>query len=247
MDARRGWQITVDRIGRLVGIDLDGAAGRENASLDEFIEADLSEPLPFEDASFDLVYSNFVVEHLDDPARTFREFHRVLRPDGWLVLLTSNRSNPFMAAARAMPQRLRVLVKRSGAGAVERDVFPARYRANTPAALGGGNPRRGLHRQLGRVCRNAPSLRRPGSRSCARAALGRTRASRAAQVHDRRRLPRDLATGTGGWSRSGASARSRRPCTACVRGGTSPPNRCCRNRSPAAHPAVAARARSSAS
>jgi SAM-dependent methyltransferase len=124
-----------DRIGRLVGIDLDGAAGRENASLDEFIEADLSGPLPFEDATFDLVYSNFVVEHLDDPARTFREFHRVLRPDGWLVLLTSNRSNPLMAAARAMPQRLRVLVKRRGAGAVERDVFPARYRANTPAAL----------------------------------------------------------------------------------------------------------------
>ena len=124
-----------DRIGRLVGIDLDSAAGRENASLDEFVEADLSGPLPFDDASFDLVYSNFVVEHLDDPVRTFREFHRVLRPDGWLVLLTSNRSNPFMAAARAMPQRLRVLVKRSGAGAVERDVFPARYRANTPAAL----------------------------------------------------------------------------------------------------------------
>jgi SAM-dependent methyltransferase len=124
-----------DRIGRLVGIDLDVAAGRENASLDEFVEADLSGPLPFDDASFDLVYCNFVVEHLDDPARTFREFHRVLRPDGWLVLLTSNRSNPFMAAARAMPQRLRVLVKRSGAGAVERDVFPARYRANTPAAL----------------------------------------------------------------------------------------------------------------
>lgn len=124
-----------DRIGRLVGIDLDGAAGRENGSLDEFIETDLSGPLPFDDATFDLVYSNFVVEHLDDPARTFREFHRVLRPDGWLVLLTSNRSNPFMAAARAMPQRLRVLVKRSGAGAVERDVFPARYRANTPASL----------------------------------------------------------------------------------------------------------------
>ena len=128
-----------DRIARLVGIDLDGAAGRENASLDEFIETDLSGPLPFDDATFDLVYSNFVVEHLDDPARTFREFHRVLRPDGWLVLLTSNRSNPFMAAARAMPQRLRVLVKRGGAGAVERDVFPARYRANTPAALEAGD------------------------------------------------------------------------------------------------------------
>jgi SAM-dependent methyltransferase len=124
-----------DRIARLVGIDMDTAAGRENPTLDEFVEADLSKPLPFDDGTFDLVYSNFVVEHLEDPAATFREFRRVLRPDGWLVILTSNRSNPLMAAARAMPQSLRVLVKRRGAGAADRDVFPARYRANTPAAL----------------------------------------------------------------------------------------------------------------
>jgi SAM-dependent methyltransferase len=123
------------RISRLVGIDLDTAAGRENPTLDEFIEADLTKPLPFDDDTFDLVYSNFVVEHLDDPAATFREFHRVLRPGGWLVILTSNRSNPLMAAARAMPERLRMLVKRRGAGAEERDVFPTRYRANTPDAL----------------------------------------------------------------------------------------------------------------
>src|SRR4029078_5662808 len=96
------------------GIDLDGAAGRENASLDEFIETDLSGPLPFDDPSFGLVFSNFVGEALDDAARTFREFHRVLRPDGWLVLLTSNRSNPFMAAARGLPPRLRGVGKSHG-------------------------------------------------------------------------------------------------------------------------------------
>jgi SAM-dependent methyltransferase len=123
------------RIARLVGIDLDTAAGRENPWLDEFVEADLTTPLPFDDGTFDLVYSNFVVEHLEDPAATFREFRRVLRPGGRLVILTSNRSNPLMAAADAMPERLRLLVKRRGAGAVERDVFPTRYRANTPEAL----------------------------------------------------------------------------------------------------------------
>src|SRR4051795_10662665 len=105
-----------DRIRRLVGIDLDGTAGRENASLDEFIETDLSGRLPFDDATFDLVYSNFVVEHLDDPARTFREFHRVLRPDGWLVLLTSNRSNPFMAAAPGLPPAARGVGEHPRAG-----------------------------------------------------------------------------------------------------------------------------------
>ena len=38
-------------------------------------------------------------------------------------------------AARLLPQPLRVLAKRRGAGAAERDVFPAVYRANTLDAL----------------------------------------------------------------------------------------------------------------
>ena len=135
MDARRGWQTTATGSPGWSGSTSTARPAARTRRWTSSSQTDLSGPLPFDDATFDLVYSNFVVEHLDDPARTFREFHRVLRPDGWLVLLTSNRSNPFMAAARAMPQRLRVLVKRGGAGAVERDVFPARYRANTPAAL----------------------------------------------------------------------------------------------------------------
>ena len=135
MDAPRGWQTTATGSPGWSGSTSTARPAARTRRWTSSSQTDLSGPLPFDDATFDLVYSNFVVEHLDDPARTFREFHRVLRPDGWLVLLTSNRSNPFMAAARAMPQRLRVLVKRGGAGAVERDVFPARYRANTPAAL----------------------------------------------------------------------------------------------------------------
>jgi SAM-dependent methyltransferase len=123
------------RIARLVGVDLDTAAGEENDALDEFVTADLSQRLPFDDASFDLVYANFVVEHLATPAHTFHEWRRVLRPGGSLVLLTSNRANPFMAAARMLPQRLRVAVKHGAAGAAERDVFPTLYLANTPERL----------------------------------------------------------------------------------------------------------------
>jgi ubiquinone/menaquinone biosynthesis C-methylase UbiE len=116
-------------------VDLDESGGRSNAAVDEFVVADLCAKLPFPDGAFDLVYSNFVVEHLDRPADAFSEWHRILRPGGSVVLLTSNRRNPLMAVAQAVPQRVRSAFKRVGPGAVARDVFPARYRANTPTTL----------------------------------------------------------------------------------------------------------------
>ena len=124
-----------DRIARLVGVDADEEAGRANPYLDEFLPADLDDSLPFDDASFDLVYANFVVEHLASPDRAFAEWRRVLRPGGSLVLLTSNRGSPLMAAADRLPERLRLTIKRRGAGAAERDVYPTRYLANTPKRL----------------------------------------------------------------------------------------------------------------
>jgi SAM-dependent methyltransferase len=124
-----------DRIVRLVGVDADEAAGRANPYLDEFLPASLDAPLPFADGSFHLVYANFVVEHLADPRGALAEWRRVLAPDGSVVLVTSNRSSPFLALGSRLPQRLRLAVKRRGAGAAERDVYPTVYRANTPDAL----------------------------------------------------------------------------------------------------------------
>jgi SAM-dependent methyltransferase len=124
-----------DRIDRLVGVDLDESGGRMNDALDEFAVADLCGTLPFADGTFDLVYANFVVEHLERPADAFAEWHRVLRTGGSVIVVTSNRANPLMAVARTLPQGLRTAIKGRGPGAEARDVFPARYRANTPAAL----------------------------------------------------------------------------------------------------------------
>jgi ubiquinone/menaquinone biosynthesis C-methylase UbiE len=50
-----------------------------------------AEALPFEDASFDLVYSWGVLHHSPDTARAFREVHRVLRPGGEARLMIYNR------------------------------------------------------------------------------------------------------------------------------------------------------------
>jgi SAM-dependent methyltransferase len=49
--------------------------------------------LPFEDASFDLVYSNGVIHHLPQTRRTIAEFHRVLRPGGTAIVMVYHRAS----------------------------------------------------------------------------------------------------------------------------------------------------------
>jgi len=95
------------------------------------------EHLPFADASFDMVVSVWVLEHLETPENVFAEIARVLKPGGHFVFLTPNLRNPLLAfnrLGRALPQLQRRLVPRLY-GRVEADTFPVQYRANTARAI----------------------------------------------------------------------------------------------------------------
>src|SRR5215468_3277081 len=73
---------------RVSGVDLDATAA---AVLGErFRVADLSRPLPWPDAAFDLALSVEGIEHLDARHAFLRELARVLRPGGTLILTTPN-------------------------------------------------------------------------------------------------------------------------------------------------------------
>lgn len=122
-------------ITELIGIDIDGAACAANDALDSVFVGDLCARLPFAAESFDLVYTNFVIEHLEAPEAAFAEWRRVIRAHGDLILLTSNRASPPLLLGKLVPQPLRVRLKRAGAGVAHQDVIPAYYRANTPWRL----------------------------------------------------------------------------------------------------------------
>jgi 2-polyprenyl-3-methyl-5-hydroxy-6-metoxy-1,4-benzoquinol methylase len=58
-----------------------------------WIEADLNEPLPIADRAFDAIISTEVIEHLENPRALFREFGRLIRPGGCLLLTTPNQES----------------------------------------------------------------------------------------------------------------------------------------------------------
>jgi ubiquinone/menaquinone biosynthesis C-methylase UbiE len=61
-----------------------------------------AENLPFQDGTFDVVYSNGVLHHVPDMARAFREARRVLKPGGKFIVLLYNRYSVFYAGLVAV-------------------------------------------------------------------------------------------------------------------------------------------------
>jgi SAM-dependent methyltransferase len=103
---------------------------RHNPILDYRVCGNVNE-LPFGDASFDVVYGRWLVEHLENPMAALAEFHRVLKPGGRLALFTTNLLHYYGAVARVTPQWFHVWFNCRVRKFEEADIFPTYYRANT--------------------------------------------------------------------------------------------------------------------
>lgn len=119
----------------VVGVDVDDAV-LAHPGLDAAHVVAPGEALPLADASVDLVVSDYTFEHVEDPAWTAGELHRVLHPGGWICARTPNRWGAIAVPARMVPNRLHdAVLARLQPAKDARDTFPTHYRLNTTAAL----------------------------------------------------------------------------------------------------------------
>ena len=121
-------------VATVVGIDLESQLETDNRFPPFGIRGDLSR-LPFPADYFDMVISRSVVEHLEDPPQVFREFARVLRPGGTVIVITPNKYDYVSLIASLAPYRAHRLLVSKIFRVPEDDVFPTLYRANTLKAI----------------------------------------------------------------------------------------------------------------
>lgn len=122
-------------VARLVGLDIDPVV-LSNPLLDEAHVLEPGKPVPIPDATADLVFADWVVEHVEDPGAFEAELFRILKPGGWFCARTPNLWSYIALGAALMNGRMgeRVL------GTLqpwrkEMDIFPKYYRMNSTGRI----------------------------------------------------------------------------------------------------------------
>lgn len=122
-------------VAAVVGADPDPVVLR-NDELDEarVIEG---ERLPFPDGAFDLVYADYVLEHVERPAPFLAETRRVLKPGGSFFFRTPNRRHYVALISRCTPHWFHLLVANRARGlpADAHDPWLTHYRLNSVRAI----------------------------------------------------------------------------------------------------------------
>lgn len=72
-----------DRLKQQLG---DGYISADLYSSLAMVKMDITD-IQYADGHFDVIYCSHVLEHVDDDRKAMREFHRVLKPNGWAALL----------------------------------------------------------------------------------------------------------------------------------------------------------------
>jgi SAM-dependent methyltransferase len=84
---------------------------------DNYVTADLESPLakikidvqaiPFDDNTFDVIFCNHILEHVDDDMKALQELYRILKPGGWGIIqspINYNRATTYEDASIVAPE-----------------------------------------------------------------------------------------------------------------------------------------------
>lgn len=115
-------------LGELHGVDIDPCV-LDNQALQSV--AVITDTLPFPDRVFDSCVSNYVCEHLDDPAQHLKETYRVLKRGGVYVFRTPNKFHYVTMVSSLTPHWFHLKVANKLRGIDGHDPYPTRYRLNS--------------------------------------------------------------------------------------------------------------------
>lgn len=120
--------------GCVVGLDFDPGSLSKHRSIKRLVRGNISQ-LPFADGTFDVITSNMVFEHLDDPAAQVQEIARALKPGGCLIFHTPNMWGYTTVMSRVIPESLKAWLIKLLENRDEDDVFRTYYRINSPKTI----------------------------------------------------------------------------------------------------------------
>lgn len=106
------------------GADLDEYS-LKNADVDELFICDAAD-MPFDDGSYDVVFSQFLLEHVHDSQQTVDSIARVTAPGGLAALIIPNPTSPASTVAKMTPYSFHLFFKKTiqQYDNVSEDTFP---------------------------------------------------------------------------------------------------------------------------
>ena len=143
----------------VAGVD-PGEEVLSNEFLDEARQQEAPDFLiPYETATFDLVFSNSVIEHIVNETLLFSEVERVLKPGGVAIFKTPNMYHYVPTIARLTPHWFHDLFNRMR-GRDSEDTFPTTYACNSRKALTNAFAKAGLEVERIEVIEGRPEYLR---------------------------------------------------------------------------------------
>ena len=106
------------------GADLDPYS-LENKDVEQVFICDAAD-MPFEEGTYNLVFSQFLLEHVQDSLTTVKSIARVTAKDGLVTLLIPNPTSPAAIVTKLTPFWFHIFFKRriQGYDYVSEDTFP---------------------------------------------------------------------------------------------------------------------------